>query len=221
MRPFDHIETPEQVTIAEIANALAAFQAIEWKASTVPSTSIWLATSRPFTDSQKRGHGSLSTARPIAPAATRVHSLSDQKFHAIGLPPFGPGTNPAVRPDGARRRPDGRKRPSGRRLSLPHADAAKRRADRSLMATTAPTRHLRASFATTLILTACWPNWTPEKAALPDAPWLAPIDFVVWKDKREMARQALASGMSSPSPSPTRMSPILCRFSNRSQAQPP
>ncbi len=29
-----------------------------------------------------------------------------------------------------------------------------------------------------------------ETAALPDAPWLEPIDFVVYKDLREMARQA-------------------------------
>ena len=33
-------------------------------------------------------------------------------------------------------------------------------------------------------------GWQPEKAALPDAPWLEAIDFVVWNDKREMARQA-------------------------------
>ena len=32
--------------------------------------------------------------------------------------------------------------------------------------------------------------WQPHMAALPDAPWLAPIDFIVWNDAREIARQS-------------------------------
>ena len=32
-------------------------------------------------------------------------------------------------------------------------------------------------------------QWTPDLATLPDVPWLAQIDFAVWQDSREMARQ--------------------------------
>jgi len=32
-------------------------------------------------------------------------------------------------------------------------------------------------------------EWKQSTAALPDIPDLAPIDFVIWSDKREMARQ--------------------------------
>ena len=35
-------------------------------------------------------------------------------------------------------------------------------------------------------------TWTPEQAALPEVPWLATIDFMVWQDPREMARQKAA-----------------------------
>jgi cytochrome c peroxidase len=33
-------------------------------------------------------------------------------------------------------------------------------------------------------------DWTPAEAALPAAPWIAAIDFVIRSDSREMARQA-------------------------------
>jgi cytochrome c peroxidase len=34
--------------------------------------------------------------------------------------------------------------------------------------------------------------WAPHLAALPDVPWLAQIDFMVWQDPREIARQRAA-----------------------------
>lgn len=35
-------------------------------------------------------------------------------------------------------------------------------------------------------------GWTRDMAALPAVPWLRDIDFVVWEDTRELARQAMA-----------------------------
>ena len=35
-------------------------------------------------------------------------------------------------------------------------------------------------------------NWTPQTVVLPDVPWLKKIDFIVWQDAREIARQRAA-----------------------------
>ncbi len=41
-------------------------------------------------------------------------------------------------------------------------------------------------------------KWRPETAWLPDAPWLAPIDFVVRDDRLETARHAAARDIDLP-----------------------
>lgn len=35
-------------------------------------------------------------------------------------------------------------------------------------------------------------NWTPQTVVLPDVPWIKKIDFIVWQDAREIARQRAA-----------------------------
>ncbi|WP_108814783.1 cytochrome-c peroxidase [Loktanella sp. Alg231-35] len=86
---YDHVDDPDQITFADISNAIAAFMAVEWRSDTAPF------------DAVLRGEASLPE-----PAATGLalfygaancascHSgpfLTDHQFHAMGAPQIGPG----------------------------------------------------------------------------------------------------------------------------------
>ncbi len=86
---YDHIETPDQITFADISNAIAAFMAFEWRSDNAPF------------DAVLRGEATLPE-----PAATGMdlfygeagcascHNgpfLTDHDFHAMAAPQIGPG----------------------------------------------------------------------------------------------------------------------------------
>lgn len=86
---YDHIDHPDQVTFADVSNAIAAFMAFEWRSDTAPF------------DAVLRGDAELPE-----PAATGMalfygeagcascHSgpfLTDHQFHAMGAAQIGPG----------------------------------------------------------------------------------------------------------------------------------
>ncbi len=185
---FDHIDTPEQVTIVEIANALAAFETVEFQSLSSPFDRYLAGDSAALNARQKRGMD-LFFGRA---ACSRCHSgtlLSDQKFHALGLPAFGPGRT---------RRFDPYARDVGRMGESD--DLADAYAFRTPMlrnvALTAPYGH-NGAFATLegilrhhMDPVASNDKWQPKEAALRPAPWLMSIDFVIQSDTREMARQA-------------------------------
>ncbi|MEM7632183.1 MAG: methylamine utilization protein MauG, partial [Pseudomonadota bacterium] len=120
--------------------------------------------------------------------------MSDQGFHALGLPPFGPGRtrrfDPMVRDVGH----------MGESDRLENAYAFRTPMLRNV-ALTAPYGHngayptLEGIVRHHLNPRAALATWKPELAALPDVPWLAAIDFMVWQDPREMARQRAAVGL--------------------------
>ncbi|MEM8854038.1 MAG: cytochrome c peroxidase [Pseudomonadota bacterium] len=184
---FDHIQKPQDVTIVEIANALAAFMATEW-----------ISIDSPF---DRHLNGEVDA---ISPAARRgvalfygsagcgaCHSgplLTDHRFHALGLPPFGPGRT---------RRFDPMVRDVGRMAESDDAADAYRFRTPSLrnVALSAPYGH-NGAYATLegiirhhLDADAAQAAWRPEDAGLPPAPWLEASDFAVWQDRWEMARQ--------------------------------
>ncbi|GAA0783391.1 methylamine utilization protein MauG [Roseibium denhamense] len=186
---FDHIEKPEQVTIVEIANALAAFQAVEWQSFDSPFDQYLQGDKTALSDQQVRG---LTLFYGKANCAS-CHSgplLSDQKFHALGLPPFGPGRtrifDPMVRDVG--RMGESNRLEDAYRFRTPMLRNVE---------LTAPYGH-NGAYATLdgiirhhLDPDGMLAEWKPEDARLPAAPWLEAIDFVVWTDSREMARQSL------------------------------
>ncbi|GAB4540704.1 MAG: hypothetical protein Tsb0019_40720 [Roseibium sp.] len=185
---FDHIDRPDQVTIVEIANALAAFQATEWQSFDSPFDRYLAGDRQALSTSQKRG---LSIFYGEAGCAS-CHSgklLSDQEFHALGLPPFGPGRTRAFDPMA---------RDVGRMGESDRLEDAYRFRTPMLrnVELTAPYGHngayptLEGIVRHHLDPEGTRRSWTPETAALPEAPWLQEIDFVVWNDAREMARQA-------------------------------
>ena len=87
---FDHIEEPADTTIVDIANALGAFIALEWRNHDSPYDAYLAGDSEALSPPARRG---LKLFFGKASCAT-CHAgplLSDQGFHALGLPAFGPG----------------------------------------------------------------------------------------------------------------------------------
>ena len=113
--------------------------------------------------------------------------LTDQKFHALAIPPFGPGRT---------RRFDPYTRDVGRMGETDDLADAYRFRTPSLrnVALTGPYGHngayptLEGIIRHHLDPFAALERWRPEMANLPAAPWLEAIDFVVWKDRLEMNR---------------------------------
>lgn len=186
---FDHIDAPDQVTIVEIANALAAFQASEWQSLDSPFD-MYLAGDRTALDAAQTRGMRLFYGKADCASCHSGKLMSDQKFHALGLPPFGPGRT---------RRFDPMVRDVGHMGESDRLEDAYRFRTPMLrnVELTAPYGHngayptLESIVRHHLDPDGMLRTWTPETAALPDAPWLAAIDFAVWNDDREMARQAL------------------------------
>nr|WP_299793422.1 cytochrome c peroxidase [uncultured Marivita sp.] len=184
---FDHIERPEDVTIVEIGNALAAFIGTEWTNYDSPYDAF-LTDGTPLPEAAERGRQLFfGEARCV-----QCHNgplLSDQEFHAMALPAFGPGRTRIWDPI---------PRDVGRMGATDDLEDAYRFRTPSLrnVALTAPYGHNGAyanlrdmvhHMADPLRMRA---DWTPEKAALPEVPWVQEIDFVIQTDTLEMERQA-------------------------------
>ena len=87
---FDDLDRPEDITIAHIGEALAAFIAIEFKSNDAPFDAYLAGDVAALTPHQKRG---LDLFYGTA-GCSDCHSgplLTDQQFHALMIPPFGPG----------------------------------------------------------------------------------------------------------------------------------
>ena len=184
---FDNVKTTEDITIAHVANALAAFMAIEWRSTDSPFDQYLAGNTDALTPDQKAG---MRLFYGKAQCAT-CHSgslLSDQKFHALALPPFGPGRT---------RLWDPYTRDVGRMGESDRQEDAYRFRTPMLrnVALTAPYGHngafpdLGGIIRHHLNPQASLANWKPDLAALPPVPWLESADFIIWQDRFEMDRQ--------------------------------
>ena len=187
---FDHIDSPDQVTIVEIAKALAAFMGTEWRNHDSPFDRYLAG------DANALGADAQAGLRLFYGKANcaSCHSgplLSDQKFHALALPTFGPGKT---------RRFDLLPRDVGRMGESDLLEDAYRFRTPMLrnVALTAPYGH-NGAYPTLEGIVRHHLNplgeldrWTAEKARLPEAPWLARTDFVVQADVRESERHRRA-----------------------------
>jgi len=185
---FDEITRPEEVTITQIANALGAFIGREWQSYDSPFDA-WLAGQTDALDpAQERGRQLFFG--PAGCAACHAGPLfTDQGFHALGLPAFGPG----------RTRPwDPMPRDVGRVGESNRLEDTYRFRTPSLrnVALTAPYGHngayptLQGMVRHHLDPEGARAAWQPDMARLPEVPWLAEIDFVIRSDRLEMARQS-------------------------------
>ena len=185
---FDHIENAADVTMVEIAEALSAFINVEWRSYDAPFDEFISGNNNALTSAQKRG---LDLFYNKANCAS-CHSgqlFTDHAFHALALPPFGPGRT---------RRFDPFTRDVGRMGETDLLEDAYRFRTPSIrnVTLTAPYGHngayptLESIVRHHLSPTASLLAWKPKQAHLPGVPWVSQIDFLVHDDKREMARIA-------------------------------
>lgn len=183
---FDNVETPEDVTIVDIANAIAAFIGTEFQSFDSPYDD-WQRDGTPLPDDAERGRALFFGKAGCADC----HSgplFSDQDFHASGLPAFGPGRT---------RRFDPMARDVGRMgVTDDREDAYKfRTLPLRNVALTAPYGHngaypdLRSMIRHMANPVGEAARWQPRLAHLPRVDWLAQADFAIRQDRLEMARQ--------------------------------
>ena len=183
---FDHIETPDQVTIVEIGNALGAFINSEWR-SFDSLYDAWLGGAELPDDAERGRQLFFQSARCSSCHAGDL--FTDQGFHALGLPAFGPGRT---------RRFDPIPRDVGRMGKTDLVDDAYRFRTPSLrnVALTGPYGHngayptLEAMIRHHTDPAAARAKWSLADAQLPDVPWIAVVDGAIRQDAAEMQRQA-------------------------------
>ena len=178
---FADLDQP--VTPVTIANALGAFIIAEWQSHDSPFDA-WLE-GTPLPEEAERGRVLFFGEA----ACASCHSgplFTDQEFHALALPAFGPGRT---------RRFDPIPRDTGRMAATDRIEDAYRFRTPSLrnVALTAPYGHNGAYPTLEGIIrhhVEAEPRWTPEMAKLPAAPGFETVDFAIRQDRLEMARQA-------------------------------
>ncbi|NNF91498.1 MAG: methylamine utilization protein MauG [Boseongicola sp.] len=187
---FEHIERSEDVTIVEIGNALAAFIASEWRNHDSPFDRHLSGDDDALDAAERRG---MDLFYGAATCAT-CHAgplMSDQAFHALALPAFGPGKT---------RRFDPMPRDVGRMAESDLLEDAYRFRTPMLrnVALTAPYGHngayptLEGIVRHHLDPLTALDAWTSDLARLPPADWLARADFIVRADTRERERHRRA-----------------------------
>ena len=184
---FDNIAKPEQVSIVEIAEALGQFINHEWQNFDSPYDAL-LTEGIALEPAAERGR-QLFFGQANCSSCHSGPLLSDQKFHALGLPAFGPGRT---------RRFDPMPRDVGRMGESDALEDAYRFKTPRLrnIALTAPYGHngayptLEGIIRHHLNPAKARLEWTRDMSNLPSVPWLEDIDFVIQGDKLEMARQA-------------------------------
>ncbi|MFQ5624203.1 MAG: cytochrome-c peroxidase [Paracoccaceae bacterium] len=181
---FDDVNTPSDIRISHIANAIGQFENAEWRSYDSPYDK-WLAGDETaLSAAQERGRR-LFFGKANCDTCHSGKFFSDQGFHALALPQFGPGRtrrfDPSVRDVGRMAESD--------RL----ADAYRfRTPPLRNVALTAPYGHdgayptLEGIVRHHLDPTAALAAWDRAQAALPRADWLSDTDFAIFDDAREM-----------------------------------
>lgn len=173
-----------EVTITSIANALGAFMDSEWRSFDSPYDLGSMDAAQTRGAELFYGKANCSTCHS-GPFQT------DHDFHAIGLPPFGPGRT---------RQFEAIARDVGRMSESDALEDAYKFRTPSLrnVALTAPYGHngayptLEGIIRHHLDPHKAFEAWKPELAALPAAGKASVVDFLIWQDTREMARQRAA-----------------------------
>ena len=185
MQAFDSVNDISDITIVEIGNAMGAFITTEWRSFDSPYDAWLTGTALP--DNAERGRDLFFGTAGCA----SCHSgplFTDQDFHALGLPAFGPGRTRSF---------DKMPRDVGRMGETDLLSDAYRFRTPSLrnVALTAPYGHngaypnLGDMIRHHLDPVGARAAWTTDMAALPVAPWMEGVDFAIQQDRREMARQ--------------------------------
>ncbi len=204
---FDDINSAEDISIVEIGNSIAAFVGTEWRNFDSPYDRYLAGQSDALTPDQKSG---MELFFGEAQYST-CHSgalLTDQGFHAIGVPNFGPGKTRAFDPVA---------RDVGRMLQTNRLQDIYKFRTPALrnVALTGPYGHngamptLEAMVRHHVDPVASMKNYTKEMAGLPQAEWLQDADFTIWKDEYELARQTAMLDIQLPQMSTAQIADIV------------
>lgn len=180
---FAHIETADQVTIVEIGNALAAFMGTEWQSFDSPYDAFLAGDQSALSASARSG---LSLFQANCSTCHAGPLLSDQDFHALALPQFGPGR---TRPHDPMPRDVGR---MGKTDDLVDAYRFRTPMLRNI-ALTGPYGHNGAYPTLEGIVrhhVSATPLWSRDLANLPEVAWLAQGDFAIAQNRLEAEKHA-------------------------------
>lgn len=178
---FPSVQRAGDITIVEIANAIAAFIGTEWQSYDSPYDA-YLTKGTPLQADAERGRQLFFGDAGCA----QCHNgplFSDQQFYSVGIPAFGPG------------RIDGQ-RDIGRMETTGNPDDAYKFRTPSLrnIALTGPYGH-NGAFPTLSDMirhmanpTASHAAWLPDLAELPKVAWLQEADFKLSSDAAETTR---------------------------------
>ena len=203
---FADVSSPRDITIVHIGNALGAFIISEWTSiDTIYDQNLRNGTPLP---PQAAAGKELFFGDAGCSACHSGPLFSDRAFRALGLPAFGPGRT---------RRFDPIPRDVGRMGKSDRLEDAYRFKTPSLrnVAVTAPYGHngayptLERMIKHHLDPLAERNAWQRSDAALPPAPHIAAIDFVIQSDTREMARQSSVLDIDIPSRTQTEIDQII------------
>ena len=183
---FDDVSSLQDITITHIANAIGDFVASEWRSFDSPFDRFIAGDTETLTDAQLSGLD-LFFGKGGCSACHGGPLFTDHDFHALAIPPFGPGRI---------RRFDPHNRDVGRMGESDSLSDAYRFRTPSLrnVELTAPYGHngayadLKSVIRHHLDPLAGLESWDPSQAQLPDIPWLNHMDFLVLGDRLEMDR---------------------------------
>ncbi len=183
---FEHIDSGSDIGIVDIANALAAFETVEWQSFDAPFDRFLAGDHDALTSRQQHGLA-LFYGEARCAVCHSGNLFTDQQFHAIGLPVFGPGRtrlyDPIPRDTGRMAESDQLadryrfRTPSLRNVELtsPYGHNGAYRSLEQII------RH-HLDPATTR------GDWQVSASMLPDVAWLNDTDLIITHDTREMAR---------------------------------
>lgn len=183
---FDGVTDPSEIGITHIANALGAFMALEWRNHDSPFDAYLAGDETALAPAQMRGM-ELFYGRGNCASCHSGSLMSDQEFHALALPQFGPGRT---------RKFDPMPRDVGHMGESNRLEDAYRFRTPMLrnVALTEPYGHNGAYPTIEGIIRhhadplGALDRWSRDMAALPVAEWLAESDFAARADPLESAR---------------------------------
>lgn len=185
---FEDVETPLDINIVHIANAIAAFEALEFQSYDSPFDAYIAGDSAALDASQKAGLD-LFYGKAECSSCHAGQLFTDQEFHALMLPNFGPGKTRVW---------DTIVRDVGRMGASDRIEDAYRFRTPSLrnVALTGPYGHngayrtLEGIVRHHLSPVESFASWQTDNAVLPGVPWLQDADFQTFDDQLERDRLA-------------------------------
>ena len=183
---FEDVHSSQDMSIVHVANAIGDFVASEWRSFDSAFDRYLAGNSEALTPVQKSGM-ELFFGKANCSACHSGPFLTDQKFHALAIPPLGPGRT---------RRFDLIARDVGRVGESDMIEDAYRFRTPALrnVALTAPYGHngtyadLEGVIRHHLDPLQALNDWDPSQVMLADVPWLNNSDFLAHDNRLEMER---------------------------------